>query len=109
MRRRTTSKQSEATDAQILRLHSAMAEKLLAEPALISNVRHTIEQRYTAGLLRHSAYIQWHSILDCIDQPELFKAALLDNGERMRKYRRRTVITGILSEDDRQAILQGLM
>lgn len=105
MRRRTLTKQSAATDAQILRLHSAMADKLLAEPQRVAQVLTTLEQRYQAGLLRHSGYIHWFSILDCINQPELFKAALLDSGERMNKLRRRTVLVGILTEDERQAIL----
>lgn len=105
MRRRNLTKQSAATDAQILRLHSAMADKLLAEPQRVAQVLTTLEQRYQAGLLRHSGYIHWFSILDCINQPELFKAALLDSGERMNKLRRRTVLVGILTEDERQAIL----
>ena len=105
MRRRTLTKQYAATDAQILRLHSAMADKLLAEPQRVAQVLTTLEQRYQAGLLRHSGYIHWFSILDCINQPELFKAALLDSGERMNKLRRRTVLVGILTEDERQAIL----
>ncbi|HEY0924954.1 hypothetical protein [Rheinheimera pacifica] len=105
MRRRTLTKQSAATDAQILRLHSAMADKLLAEPERLQQVLNTLEQRYQAGLLHHSGYIHWFSILDCINQPELFKAALLDSGERMNKLRRRTVLVGILTEDERQAIL----
>lgn len=105
MRRRTLTKQSAATDSQILRLHSAMADKLLAQPELVSQVLQTLEQRYHAGLLRHSSYIHWYSILDCITQPQLFKAALLDNGERMRKLRRRTVLVGILTEAERMSLL----
>ena len=105
MRRRTLTRQSAATDAQILRLHSAMADKLLAQPELVTQVLQTLEQRYQAGLLRHSSYIHWYSILDCINQPQLFRSALLDNGERMNKLRRRTVLVGILTEDERQAIL----
>ena len=105
MRRRTLTKQSAATDSQILRLHSAMADKLLADPALVQQVKHTLEQRYQAGLLRHSGYIHWYSILDCIDQPALFRSALLDDGERMRKLRRRTVLVGILTEQERLALL----
>lgn len=105
MRRRTLTKQSAATDAQILRLHSAMADKLLAQPERLTQVLSTLEQRYQAGLLRHSGYVHWYSILDCINQPELFKAALLDNGERMNKLRRRTVLVGILTEQERVALL----
>lgn len=82
-----------------------MADKLLAEPERLQHILHTLEQRYQAGILRHSSYIHWYSILDCINQPELFKAALLDSGERMCKLRRRTVLVGVLTEQERQAIL----
>ncbi|MBU1310564.1 MAG: hypothetical protein KKE30_13665 [Gammaproteobacteria bacterium] len=105
MRRRTLTKQNAATDCQILRLHSAMADKLLAQPELVTQVLQTLEQRYQAGLLRHSGYIHWYSILDCINEPKLFRSALLDDSERMRKLRRRTVLVGILTEDERQAVL----
>lgn len=83
-----------------------MADKLLAEPWRIADVRQTLERRYQADQIRHSGYIHWHSILDCIDQPELFLAALLDTGERMTKLRRRTVLVGILTEAERSAALQ---
>ncbi len=105
MRRRTLTKQSAATDSQILRLHSAMADKLLAQPELVKQVWQTLEQRYQAGLLRHSSYIHWYSILDCVNEPQLFRNALLDNGERMRKLRRRTVLVGILTEQERMSLL----
>lgn len=105
MRRRTLTKQSAATDSQILRLHSAMADKLLAQPELVKQVWQTLEQRYQAGLLRHSSYIHWYSILDCVNEPQLFRSALLDNGERMRKLRRRTVLVGILTEQERMSLL----
>ncbi|GAB2922686.1 hypothetical protein GCM10027181_22440 [Rheinheimera gaetbuli] len=82
-----------------------MADKLLAEPWRITDIRHTLERRYEAGQLKHSGYIHWHSILECIDQPELFLAALLDTGERMSKLRRRTVLVGILTEPERLALL----
>ena len=82
-----------------------MADKLLAEPERLQHVFNTLEQRYQAGILRHSGYIHWYSILDCFNQPEVFRAALLDSGERMCKLRRRTVLVGILTEDERQALL----
>ena len=104
IRKRSVTKPA-AADQHILQLHKVMAEKLLAEPWRIADVRQRLEQRYQAGQIRHSGYIHWHSILDCIDQPDLFLAALLDSGERMNKLRRRTVLVGILTEDERQAIL----
>lgn len=104
-RTRVMSKAAVATDQQILLWHQAMADKLLAEPWRVAEVRQRLEQRYQAGLLKHSGYIHWHSILDCIDEPELFRAALLDTGRRMNKLRRRTVLVGILTEQERAALI----
>lgn len=105
LRTRILSKQAVATDKQILLWHQAMADKLLAEPWRVAEVRQRLEQRYQAGLLRHGGYIHWHSILDCIDDAELFRAALLDTGRRMNQLRRRTVLVGILTEQERTALL----
>ncbi|MAD77494.1 MAG: hypothetical protein CML20_22450 [Rheinheimera sp.] len=102
---RVRTKAHDATDKHILVLHQAMVAKLLAEPSRVTAVYQRLEQRYQAGQLRHSAYIHWHSILDCIDQPELFQRELLDEGERMCKLRRRTILTGILTEQERLALL----
>ncbi|MDX1536456.1 hypothetical protein [Arsukibacterium sp.] len=104
-RNRPVSKQLDAADQQILRLHQAMVDKLLADRCGLPAIYQRLEQRYQAGQLRHSAYIHWHSILDCIDQPELFRRELLDDGERMRKLRRRTILSGILTEQERIALL----
>ncbi len=104
-RHRASNKAHDATDKQILLLHQAMVDKLLADPQQVANIYQRLEQRYQAGQLRHSAYIHWHSILDCIDQPEVFRRELLDEGERMGKLRRRTILTGILTEQERIALL----
>ncbi|WP_134054062.1 MULTISPECIES: hypothetical protein [Rheinheimera] len=105
-KRRRNSTANSAADNQIWLIHQAIVEKLLAEPWRIADVRQTLEQRYQAGQIRHSGYIHWHSILDCIDDPALFRRELLDSGERMTKLRRRTVLVGILTEAERSAALQ---
>jgi 3-mercaptopyruvate sulfurtransferase SseA len=105
-KRRHNSTANSAADNQIWLIHQAIVEKLLAEPWRIADVRQTLEQRYQAGQIRHSGYIHWHSILDCIDDPALFRRELLDSGERMTKLRRRTVLVGILTEAERSAALQ---
>ena len=106
--RRYATANNEAVDKQILALHKAMADKLLAEPELKQQVLHTLEMRYNAGQLRHSAYIHWFSLLDQLNQPEVFLSELLSDSERMRKLRRRTIFVGILTEAERQAVLQAL-
>lgn len=96
---------NDAVDKQILALHKAMADKLLAEPTLRQQILHTLEMRYQSGQLRYSAYIHWFSILDQLNHPEVFLAELLSDSERMRKLRRRTIMVGILTESERQAVL----
>ncbi|MDH2435651.1 hypothetical protein QCD60_24300 [Pokkaliibacter sp. MBI-7] len=95
----------ENIDRQIRVLHQAMAEKLLAQPALVEQVLAKLEERYRAGLIRHGAYMTWFSLLDNIDNREQFLAGLLDDGFYMRKLRRRTPFVGILTEEERQAAL----
>ena len=107
IRKRSVTKPA-AADQHILQLHKVMAEKLLAEPWRVADVRQRLEQRYQAGQIRHSGYIHWHSILDCIDDPAMFRRELLDSGERMTKLRRRTVLVGILTEQERSAALQAV-
>lgn len=104
-RNKIRTRKSVANDAQILHLHKAMATKLLNQPALVTNIRHVIEQRYQCGQLKHSGYIHWHSIFDCFEQPDLFRNSLLENSERMRKLRQRTVLVGVLTEEERVGLL----
>lgn len=82
-----------------------MATKLLADPLQVIPIQQRLEQRYQAGQIKHSGYIHWHCILAAIDNPELFKRELLDKGERMSKLRRRTILVGLLSEQERSAIV----
>lgn len=98
---------SAVADQQILALHKLMADKLLAEPWRILTIREKLEQRYQSGQLRHSAYIHWHCILDSINNAEQFRAALLSDAETMVKLRRRTILTGVLTEAERMPILNG--
>jgi hypothetical protein len=107
-KQRTTSKSTEAADWQIQALHQAMADKLLAEPERLADIKLKLEQRYQAGQLRHSGYIHWHSVLDTIDEPQLFRQELLSNDARMRKLRRRTILVGVLTEAERQQVLSTL-
>ncbi len=92
-------------DRQILALHKAMVDKLLKHPELVDKVRQTLIQRQQSGRLRHSEYITWESLLMVMDTPELFKNGVLEDSEKMRKYRRRTPFVGILTEAERQAAL----
>ena len=92
-------------DRQIWVLHYAMVEKLLKHPELADTVRQTLIKRQESGRLRHSEYITWESLLMIMDEPELFRRGVLEDSEKMRKYRRRTPFVGILTEAERQAAL----
>lgn len=96
----------ENIDRQILAIHKAIAEKLLAEPDLCDEVSARLNQRLEMGKIRYGEYITWVSILEHIDDTELFLAAMLDDSFRMKKFRRRTPFSGILSEKERLEALQ---
>lgn len=103
--RRAPSRAQQHTDQQLLNLHQAMAEKLLAQPELAVPLLEKLELRYQTGLIKHWGYIRWYSMLTQLDQPELFRRALLEDSESMRRLRRKTLLTGILSEQERERVL----
>jgi hypothetical protein len=92
-------------DRQILVLHQAMAEKVLACPQMQTKVIATIERRYANGQLRHGGYLLWSCLLENIDDGQAFLAGVLADTPQMQKLRRRTPFIGILTEDERQAVL----
>ena len=92
-------------DKQILALHVAMVDKLLANPSLIEQVKEQLEQRNQAGRIRYSEYINWFSIIDLFEQPETFKKEVLQDTPFMRKCRRNTPLVGIITESERQEAL----
>jgi hypothetical protein len=92
-------------DQQILILHRAMAEKLYTHPELVEQVKSTLQQRLENGTTRYGAFITWQCILDQIADKEAFFAAILEDSDLMRKYRRSTPLVGILTEQERQQVL----
>ncbi|MGS2720529.1 hypothetical protein [Paraglaciecola aestuariivivens] len=108
MRDRPQTAQQDNLDKQILHLHQAMAEKLMANHQYIPQILDTIETRYESGKMRHGAYLFWISLLEHIDEPKLFMQTLLEDSPQLRKYRRLTPLVGILTEQERQAALDKL-
>lgn len=92
-------------DRRILRLHYYIADKVLADHAHIDNAKITLESRYASGLMRYGSYMLWHSILETIDEPTLFKQLLLAEDSRTASLRRATIFTGVLSEEEREKAL----
>ncbi len=99
--------QDENIDRQILVLHQAIAAKLLAEPALLEQVKTKLEERRDKGQLGYGAYLHWLSVLELYQQPEQFYQGITEDSPYVRKLRRRTPFVGILTEQERQqALLQ---
>jgi hypothetical protein len=48
----------------------------------------------------------WKSILETVNQPDVFKALLLAEDERTANLRRETIFTGVLTEEERISALQ---
>jgi hypothetical protein len=102
---RTGNMKQSFIDQQIVILHKAMAEKLYAQPALIEQVKVTLQQRFENGTLRYGAFLTWQCILEQISDRDAFLSAVLEDSELMRKYRRKTPFVGILTEQERQQAL----
>ncbi|MDP5460015.1 hypothetical protein [Alishewanella sp. SMS8] len=102
---RVRSKAQQQSDWQLLQLHARIADKLLANPQLAIPLLEKLELRYQTGLIKHWGYIRWHSILTMMHEPEIFKQALLEDSDSMRRLRRKTLLTGILTEQERDSLL----
>jgi len=100
-----TSIKDEFIDRQILVLHGAMAEKILAHPELVQQVQDRLEEKRENGSMGYGAYITWTSILEHINEPEAFKQAMQEDSKKMRRLRRITPFVGILNEEERQAAI----
>ncbi|GAC18049.1 hypothetical protein [Paraglaciecola arctica] len=108
-RGRLKTAQQQNIDKQILCLHHAMAEKLIANHHYLSQIIETIEARYECGRMRYGAYLFWSSLLEHIEQPTLFMDTLLEDSPQLRAYRRQTPLVGILTEQERQIALEKIM
>jgi len=95
----------ENIDRQILVLHQAIANKLLANPELLPQVRHTLSQRQEQGQMSYAAFIHWWSVLELYAQPEQFMLGITQDSPYLRKLRRQTPFVGILSQQERQQAL----
>jgi hypothetical protein len=108
MRNRHITAQQDNIDKQILCLHKAMGEKLIANHHYVTQVVETIQARYECGTMRHGAYLFWSSLIEHIEQPTLFMETLLENSPQVTQYRRQTPLVGILTEEERQTVLNQL-
>ena len=91
---------------RIRKLHEAIADKVLANPDLLDGIEDKLEQRYESKMMRYGSYILWKSILETVNQPDVFKALLLAEDERTANLRRETIFTGVLTEEERISALQ---
>ncbi|ANB26677.1 hypothetical protein A6F57_16665 [Alteromonas stellipolaris] len=96
----------EAIDQRILRLHTGIAKKIIAQPSLINDVQATLEARYESGMMRYGSYILWQGIVETLHTPEVFTALLLAEDVRTASLRRESIFTGILTEAERAEILE---
>lgn len=97
--------QQQLVDRQIWHLHARMVDKLLAEPLLFAPLPEKLEQARQQGLLRHSEYLFWHCAFVLFHDPAAFRSAILSQAPGPCKYRRRTRLIGILTEEERLQVL----
>jgi hypothetical protein len=109
LRNRPKNAQQENIDKQILCLHEAMAEKLIANHGYIPQVLETIATRYESGKMAYGSYLFWTSLMEYIEQPDIFMQSILENSPTTQQYLRQTPFVGILTESERQAALDKLI
>ena len=90
--------QQQEADKRSLCLHGCIARKVLAEPALLSKAKATLQQRYEQKLLGYGAYLNWQAILAQVNTPESFIKAMTATDKTTTALRRRTIFTGVLNE-----------
>lgn len=95
-------------DLQILALHQKMLEKLQQQPSLVPEFLDKLEQRKLHGRIRHGEYLFWYCALSQWQHQAQAISSLLSMEPGPRKYRRRTLLAGLLTEPERQQILLGL-
>lgn len=96
----------ENIDRQILVLHKAIAEKLIRQPELLAQVQHKLAERLELGQISYGGYIHWQSVLELYHQPEQFVLGITEDSPYLRKLRRVTPFSGLLTEQERQQVLQ---
>lgn len=94
-------------DLQILALHQKMLEKLQQQPQRVAEFLEKLEQRKLHGRIRHGEYLFWYCALSQWQHQAQAIASLLSMEPGPRKYRRRTLLAGLLTETERQQILLG--
>lgn len=92
-------------DQRILAIHKAIADKVLCEPHYIERARSVLTERYKSGMMRFGSYLLWESILDHASEPDTFQDLLLAEDPRTASLRRATIFTGVLTEEEREAVL----
>jgi len=108
-RERPKNAQQENIDKQILCLHQAMAEKIIANHHYLPQIVKTIATRYESGKMAYGSYLFWTSLMEYIDHPDIFLQTVLEDSPTIQNYRRQTPFVGILTEVERQAALDKLI
>jgi hypothetical protein len=83
-------------------LHEAVAAKLEARPELLTVARMNLERWLSVN--RAAALLEWQRVLEDTPLRDLL-ALLRADDERARRLRQSSPFAGVLSPDERQAIL----
>ncbi len=92
-------------DRQILALHEAMVEKVMADPCLFAVLQNNLKRYQQMGMLSYGSALLWESILAAYPNPTAFREMVLSTESRMAQLRRRTIFSGLLTEKEREQVL----
>lgn len=95
-------------DARSLHLARAVAERLRHEPTLVARARAFVEKRLrVASAGEQHELREWQQLLRSAS-PARLRRFLVDTGERATRLRQTSPFVGVLSADERQAILDAM-
>ncbi len=94
----------ERLDQRSLALHRLVAEKVLADPALLDKARGTVRRWQEGQGSKSLALAEWELIL--AGTPDQVTRFLVEGSERATRLRQSSPFTGILTEPERLAIYE---
>lgn len=95
-------KNNPIVDANLLAIHKRIGEKLATNPQLVDVAAQKLEERFEAGLVYRSIYLNWWAVIEMKnDMPSLI-GQMCEESEMMNKLRRHSPFVGILDEQERE-------
>ena len=92
-------------DAQLVAIHRQIASKLQTQRELLERAESVLAARANSGRLSKGNYLAWTGLLDMLKTAQDVHAILLEDSVEMRKLRRVSPLSTLLTEQEREQAL----